>query len=146
MVNKNWNRREILKSVAASSAVLALPPGAAAFLPDAVSDREIQIAPVGPHTIRLTVLPIRNGVPVAVSYDGSLVQKSWGPPTATLRQNSLAQEVKTPAFNIQVSTQPIAFAISTLKAELIQRLTVEKNTGAVLFATGDSPLFGLGEG
>jgi len=74
------------------------------------------------------------------------VQKSWGPPTATLRQNSLAQEVKTPAFNIQVSTQPIAFAISTLKAELIQRLTVEKNTGAVLFATGDSPLFGLGEG
>jgi len=67
MVNKNWNRREILKSVAASSAVLALPPGAAAFLPDAVSDREIQIAPVGPHTIRLTVLPIRNGVPVAVS-------------------------------------------------------------------------------
>jgi alpha-glucosidase/alpha-D-xyloside xylohydrolase len=38
------------------------------------------------------------------------------------------------------------FTIKTGNGEPIQRLNVERNTGVVSFATGDSPLLGLGEG
>jgi hypothetical protein len=94
-MNDEWNRRRWLKHLAASSAALVLPRGmvaAPAMLEGAPADREIQIVSVSPHTVRLTVLPIRGGQTVAIPSDGSLVQRSWGDPVARLRGNAPAQE------------------------------------------------------
>jgi len=147
--NDQWSRRRVLKQLAATSAALALPTGTAAarvLLADPASDREIQVASINEHTVRLTILPISNGQPAAVTSDGSLVQNSWGAPIARLKSNASAQTFKTGSLSVQVSADPISFAISTAKGEAIQRFTVDRDTGLVSFTTGDAPLLGLGEG
>ena len=45
-----------------------------------------------------------------------------------------------------MSQSPLVFTISTLKGRQIQRLKIEPASGVVSFATGNSPLLGLGEG
>ncbi|SPF32289.1 Glycoside hydrolase, family 31 [Candidatus Sulfotelmatobacter kueseliae] len=148
-MNEHWSRRRVLKQLAASSAVLVLPgrtAAAAALLQGPAADREIQIASVSLHTVRLTVFPIRDSATVQVPYDGSLLQKFWGPPILKLRGNAPARELKAGSFTVHVSADPIAFTIATSNGTLIQQITVDKNTGSVSFTTGDSPLLGLGEG
>lgn len=146
-MTKFWSRRRVLTNLAASSAALVLPRGKAArFLAGTKSDREIRIEPVSQHTVRLAVIPLRSGEPIAIPYDGSLVQKSWGAPLVQLRTGAPARKVKTGDFTISASINPTSFAIATLNGEVIQQLSVEPDTGVVSFATGDSPLLGLGEG
>ena len=41
---------------------------------------------------------------------------------------------------------PLAFTITTLQGQTIQKLSIDKETGVVSFLTGDAPLLGLGEG
>ena len=145
----HWSRRQVLKQLAASSAALVMHRSAAAataLLQDSIAGREIQIASVSPHTLRFTVAPVRDGAPVPVPNDGALVQRSWGSPIARLRGDARAREVKIGSFLVNVSTDPIAFTIAAADGTLIQRISVEKDSGIVSFATGDSPLLGLGEG
>ena len=148
-MNDEWNRRRLLKHLAASSAALVLPRGmvaAPAMLEGAPADREIQIVSVSPHTVRLTVLPISGGQTVPIPSDGSLVQRSWGDPVARLRGNAPAQEFRVGSLSVHVSADPILLIMTTPRGEVIQRLHVASDTGIVSFLTGDSPLLGLGEG
>jgi alpha-glucosidase/alpha-D-xyloside xylohydrolase len=143
-----WNRRQVLKTLAGTSAALTLPRGATGLknrLQESSSDREIQITSISEHTVRLSVLTITNGKAAAIPWDGSLVQTSWGEPIARLRGNRTPQEIKAGELSVHVSTNPIAFTISTLKGSRIQQLEVDAD-GNVSFATGNSPLLGLGEG
>ncbi|HET6181847.1 MAG TPA: TIM-barrel domain-containing protein [Candidatus Sulfotelmatobacter sp.] len=148
MTNR-WNRRRLLKHLAATSAALALPRGVAranALLAEPSPDREIQIASVSEHTVRLTVLPIRGGHTVPIPFDGSLVRESWGTPLARLRGDASARKVGAGLLSVHVSADPIVLTITTAKGDTIQRLEVDHVTGIVSFATGNSPLLGLGEG
>jgi alpha-glucosidase/alpha-D-xyloside xylohydrolase len=148
-MNQQWSRRRVLKHLAATSAALALPRGtvaANALLADPPSEREIQIASISEHTVRLSVLPVREGQIAAIPFDGSLVQRDWGAPLGRLRGTAPSQEFKAGNLSIHVSTDPIVLTIKTLKGDLVQRLSVERNTDVVSFTTGDSPLLGLGEG
>jgi len=148
-MNQQWNRRRVLKHLAATSAALALPRGtvaANALLADPASEREIQIASISEHTVRLSVLPVREGQIVTIPFNGSLVQRDWGAPLGRLRGTAPSQEFKTGNLSVHVSTDPIVLTIKTLKGDLVQRLSVERNTDVVSFTTGDSPLLGLGEG
>jgi alpha-glucosidase/alpha-D-xyloside xylohydrolase len=148
-MNQQWSRRRVLKHLAATSAALALPRGtvaANALLADPPSEREIQIASISEHTIRLSVLPVREGQIAAIPFDGSLVQRDWGAPLGRLRGTAPSQEFKAGNLSIHVSTDPIVLTIKTLKGDPVQRLSVERNTDVVSFTTGDSPLLGLGEG
>jgi alpha-glucosidase/alpha-D-xyloside xylohydrolase len=143
-----WNRRQVLKNLAATSAALSLPRGATdlkALLQESTSDREIQITSISELTVKLSVLPITNGKTAPISLDGSLVQTSWGEPIARLRGNPAPQELKAGRLSVHVSANPIAFTISTLKGSRIQQLEVDAD-GSVSFATGNSPLLALGEG
>jgi len=143
-----WNRREVLKNLAATSAALSLPRGATdlkALLQESTSDREIQITSISEHTVKLSVLPITNGKTAPIPLDGSLAQTSWGEPIARLRGNSAPQELKAGELSLHVSASPIAFTISTRKGSRIQQFEVDPD-GSVSFATGNSPLLGLGEG
>jgi hypothetical protein len=143
-----WNRRQVLKTLAATSAALTLPRGATDLnnlLQEPTSDREIQITSISEHTVKLSVLPITNGKTAPIPLDGSLVQTSWGEPTARLRGKQAPQELKAGGLRVHVSANPIAFTISTLKGSRIQQLEVDAD-GDVSFATGNSPPLGLGEG
>jgi alpha-glucosidase (family GH31 glycosyl hydrolase) len=128
------NRRQALKRVGAA---LLIPSQQKA----AGDDVEIQIAPVSPHTFRLTVFPIKDGQLVPVPTDGSLVQTSWGPPVAKLRSGARAQNVKCGDLRIDFTPDPLTFAIAGA-----QRIEIDKDTGTVSFETGSAPLLGLGEG
>jgi hypothetical protein len=147
-MNEPWNRRRVLKHLAATSAALTLPRGRTALhtlLREATFDREIQITSISEHTVRLSVLPISNGKTAKVSFDGSLAHMSWGEPIARLRSDLPSQELKAGGLRVRVSASPIAFTISTLKGRRIQQLEVAPD-GNVSFATGNSPMLGLGEG
>lgn len=147
-MNAPWNRRQVLKTLAGTSAALTLPRGATGLnnLPQhSSSDREIHITSLSEHTVKLSVLPITNGKTAPIPLDGSLVQTSWGEPIARLRGNPEPQELKAGELSVHVSARPIAFTISTRKGSRIQQLEVDPD-GNVSFATGNSPLLGLGEG
>jgi alpha-glucosidase/alpha-D-xyloside xylohydrolase len=58
----------------------------------------------------------------------------------------LQSEFQAGNLQVHVSQTPLVFTISTLKGREIQRLKIEPATGVVSFATGNSPLLGLGEG
>ncbi len=152
-MNKQPDRRQILKGAAATCAALLLPARTEATeqaLRIAGQSVEIQIAPVSQHTARLTILPLTNslehGRAMTVGGDGSLVQTSWGAAILKLRTSSAVRTVKTGNLIVKLSSDPVAFSIETLRGAVVQRLTVDRDTGAVSFITGDSPLLGLGEG
>ncbi len=152
-MNKQPDRRQILKGAAATCAALLLPARTEATeqaLRIAGQSVEIQIAPVSQHTARLTILPLTNslehGRAMTVGGDGSLVQTSWGAAILKLRTSSAVRTVKTGNLIVKLSCDPVAFSIETLRGAVVQRLTVDRDTGAVSFITGDSPLLGLGEG
>ena len=152
-MNKQPDRRQILKGAAATCAALLLPARTEATeqaLRIAGQRVEIQIAPVSEHTARLTLLPLTDslegGRAMTVGGDGSLVQTSWGAPILKLRTSSAVRTVKTGNLIVKLSCDPVAFSIETLRGATVQHLTVDKDTGAVSFISGDSPLLGLGEG
>jgi alpha-glucosidase (family GH31 glycosyl hydrolase) len=145
MVNR-WNRRKALQTMAAASATLFLPRALTAAGQSAGENFEIQITPVSAHTFRLSILPIEGGKASSIVGDGSLAPASWPAPVLRLREFSRPESVRCGDLNVAISSDPLTFAISTAKGEPIQRLTVERTTGTVSFASGDTPLLGLGEG
>jgi alpha-glucosidase/alpha-D-xyloside xylohydrolase len=141
------NRRQLLRQAGAAA---LLTPVAGAQTPSnwqiAGRDIEIQIAPVSPHTFRLTIFPLENGQPAPIADDGSLVQASWGAPAVKLRGPIKAQVVKAGGVSIQIAPDPLSLTVKNARNEIIQQLSVDKETGVVSFHTGSGPILGLGEG
>jgi alpha-glucosidase (family GH31 glycosyl hydrolase) len=109
-------------------------------------DVEITLTSVSPHTFRLTVAPVVSGSPAAVPMNGSLALTSWAKPAALLRGEVRAQSVQLGELRVEVSADSLAFAVKSAGGDAIQQLKIDSDTGVVSFATGDSPLLGLGEG
>ncbi len=152
-MNKQPDRRQVLKGVAVACAALLLPVKEETAEPSlrvAGQDVEIQVAPVSEHTARLTIFPVKHALDdrqvMAVTGDGSLVQDAWGAPILKLRSLGRARTVKTGNLRVKISSNLLAFAFESVKGAVLQNLKVEKDTGVVSFTTGNSPLLGLGEG
>jgi alpha-glucosidase (family GH31 glycosyl hydrolase) len=109
-------------------------------------DVEIQMTPVSGFTFRLSVLPLQNGKPIEPASDGSLEERSWAAPAVKLSGAVREQTVKMGAAQVKVATSPLTFTVETASGELVQRLTIDGDTGAVKFSTGSAPILGLGEG
>src|ERR1035441_5110305 len=101
---------------------------------------EIQIAPVSAHTVRLSVLPVKDGKAVAVAADGTLVRESWDPPAAAFREAAGSRTVKLGSMGIQVTPDPLSFTVAKVS------IKIAKDTGVVSFANGGTAILGLGEG
>ena len=144
-----WNRRDVLKGLAAASTAIVLPrdlQGSQQDEPIAASQVEIQITPVSPHTFRLSILALdKNGVVQAIPSDGSLVQKSWGAPIAHLRGPS-ERTIAVGSVKLQVSVPRFRTTVTGLDGKIVQRFSWDQNTGHFSFLIGNSPLLGLGEG
>jgi alpha-glucosidase/alpha-D-xyloside xylohydrolase len=149
-MSKHYDRRQVLKGVAAAGASLVLPNSVRAGLGAGQAaenpELEIQVVSVSTHTLRFTILPIKNGQATAVPFNGSLVRTSWGEPIIRIRGTEPARTLRSGAFHLNVSTEPLSFAIEKQGGELVQNLRVDRATGIVSFITGNSPLLGLGEG
>ena len=149
-MTRPYDRREVLKTVGGACAAAFLLPGeseaAEPGLRIAGRDVEVQIVSVSEHTFRLSILPIQEGKVDTVPDDGSLVLASSDSPITKIRGETSPQTVKSGNLTIQVAINPLTFTIVTSKGETVQQLKVDQKTGVVSFATGNSPLLGLGEG
>jgi alpha-glucosidase (family GH31 glycosyl hydrolase) len=146
---KQWKRRELLAQLAGVSAAMLLPREPASesgSLHVAGEDCEVQLASVSAHTLRLSIVPIKQGVVGSIPFDGSLLKTTWGPLVARIRGDLPSQAIKCGDLKVSSSIQPLAFAITTLEGQTMQRLFIDEETGVVSFLTSDSPLLGLGEG
>jgi alpha-glucosidase (family GH31 glycosyl hydrolase) len=145
------SRRVMLKYAAATYAGLLLPEmpslkGMTPALTESQEEIEFNVSPVSEYTVRLSILPIRNGRPAEIPWNGTLVQKSWAGPVAKLRADFKPQTVKCGHLLIDVSPQPLSFVFQSAQKKGIQLLTVDRAAGAISFDMGGSPLLGLGEG
>src|ERR1051325_2637071 len=107
------NRRQALQGVGAQLLLRGEQKAAESALRVQGQDVEIQIAPVSEHTLRLTIIPIKDGETAGAMDDGSLVQSSWGSPVARLRGATPAQTVRCGALRIRVSPDPLTFVVET---------------------------------
>jgi hypothetical protein len=110
-MRQRWDRRQFLKQFSAATGALMLPARpllANGTLATAENEEsEIQIGAVSPHTLRLSVLPIRNDKAGTIPMNGSLVQESWGAPVATLRGDWHAQVVNSGSLRVHVDRSPL---------------------------------------
>jgi alpha-glucosidase/alpha-D-xyloside xylohydrolase len=147
-MTNTFNRREAMKTIAVASATAMLPRtvlGEGGSLEVAGQRVELQIISVSPQTVRLMLAPIQGSSAGPIPDDGSLVKAHWGAAAAVIR-NAKATTVKWGELKIKVSFDPLAFAVLDNAGAEIQRITVDQKSGNLGFRTGDSPLFGLGEG
>jgi len=135
-----------------AAGAIFLPPagrGAAPGVRIAGKDVAIQLTSVSPHTLRLTVRPIQDGKPIDIADDGTLLPAAVGAPVKWApsgQDASRAQTVKVGDLRVAFTPDPLAFAIETAKGEKVQRIRIDQQTGVISFATGNTPILGLGEG
>ena len=146
-MSKKWNRREILKGVAAASAAMAAANayGSDYDVEAPVQPIEVQLTSLSPHTFRLSLLPVKNGSAGAIPMDGSLVQNSWGVPAAKL-SSTASTKIPVGHFSLDISYQPITIAVIDSRGNIIQRFSFDEGTGVLAFLNGSAPLLGMGEG
>jgi alpha-glucosidase (family GH31 glycosyl hydrolase) len=146
-MSEQYDRRQVLKVVGTTCAAFILPASGFAseggFGP-AEQELEIRIASVSAHTLRLSIFSAKGaGV---VRSDGSLVQEAWDGPMTTLSGEFAKRSVRAGDLRVNIMPDPLTFGISGADGAAIQLLKVDPASGVVSFATGNSPLLGLGEG
>jgi alpha-glucosidase (family GH31 glycosyl hydrolase) len=149
-MSTQWNRRQVLKGLAAASAASVVPCEVIAQQMLSAENFEIQVTSLSAHTFRLSILPLKNGapssnIPSSIINDGSLVQESWGNPLAKLRTQP-EKEIVAGNLKLKISFRPASIAVANEHDDPIQQFDWEQNSGSLTFLTGDSPLYGLGEG
>jgi len=147
-MSTQFDRRQVLKVVGATCAAFFLPgareAGGAGLAPGE-QDLEIRVSSVSAHTLRLSIFSAGAGGGI-VRSDGSLVQESWDGPITKLSGEFAERGVKVGDLSVKIAPNPLAFTISGADGAVIQQIKVERASGVVSFATGNSPLLGLGEG
>ena len=141
-------RREVLKGIAAASSAIFVSPTFGVIASGATMNAdamEVRVAPLSTYTFRLSVLPVRQGAIAPILSDGSLAQASFGEPASEVRGGT-KQEIRAGSARLTVAFDPLRIAIADEHGAAIQELEFESSGGGVTFLTGDSPVFGLGEG
>jgi len=148
-VSKSISRREVLENIVRAGAGALLASGQTSAQTEAIriAERpiEIALAQVGSHTLRLSFAPVENGKPTSIANDGSILPQAWAPPNAQLRTFAPFERISMGKLTITIAAEPLTITAQE-NGRLVQRLRINKQTGAVLFDLGEGPLLGLGEG
>jgi alpha-glucosidase (family GH31 glycosyl hydrolase) len=143
IVSQKVNRRDVLKGLAAASAV-GMIPGVRSGADVSSRPIELQVTAIGNHAFRLSILPLNDGEVGAIPANGSLVQESWGSPTRI--RSAPKGELPVSGCKLTISLDPIRVAIANERGAAIQQLDWDSTNGQLSFLSGNAPLFGLGEG
>jgi len=136
-----WNRRDVLRGLAAVSTATLVPMKSAfAGRPLGI---DIQVTRVSDHTTRITLVPAGSPSHGSIVSDGALVKDSWGTPSV-IREKDSAREIPLGKFRLAVSWDPLTINVADERNQLLQHFVWDE--GALSFSTGAAPLYGLGEG
>jgi hypothetical protein len=112
-VKKSISRRKVLGNIvcAGAGALLATREIAAQSNSIRIADQSVVIglAQLSPHTIRLTIFPVKNGELSPLTNDGSLVREAW--PTS-VRFTNLAREERIPLGSLTATLSPAPTGIA----------------------------------
>ncbi|MGH9144288.1 MAG: TIM-barrel domain-containing protein, partial [Vicinamibacterales bacterium] len=163
------SRRELLKRVGSTGAAAGLSAAGlmARATPDSALPRAAQgaraepiqiagqhaslvIAPASAVTSRITITADRDAS-TALRSDGSLVERHWPAAAARLRELTRPRTVACGEQRVRVSwsdakNHALQIEVSGRDGQAIQRLRVDRETGALSFRLSGRPLLGLGEG
>ena len=148
-MGRSISRRKVLGNIVCASAGAVLASGRISAKQQnlKIADRvvELDLAQVSPHTVRLSLVPFENGRRATIPNDGSVVEQALVPPVKRIA--SLAGEQLISLGKLRVTIAPEPLAITVFENErLVQRLTIDKQTGSVSFPIADAPVLGFGEG
>lgn len=108
---------------------------------------ELLIAGVSPHTVRISLVPLRqDGRETSAPNSIALAERQWPEPTARLKTVDGERTIKLGNLQVRVSTGPLTLTIEDNTGTLVQQLRINQETGAVSFRRGNAPILGLGEG
>jgi alpha-glucosidase/alpha-D-xyloside xylohydrolase len=145
------SRRDTLKGLGAAGAGALLNPGLDSLGQNAgiqITGRpvELSLTSISPQTVRLSIVPIKNGKPQPIPQDGSLAPQRW--PTPAVRLTSLAREqtVRCGALQVKLSPSPLTIRVEAADGRLVQQLRLDEQTGVLTFQTGEKPVLAFGEG
>jgi len=109
---------------------------------------EIHVSAVSPVTLRVTVLPLREGTRAPVAVTGALAQDTFGMERPIAADGRVARP-QNATIGARFRDDPPAIEITTSRAgaqTVVQRLTFDRQTPGVSFLLPAGPLLGLGEG
>ncbi len=104
---------------------------------------EILITAISALTTRVSI--VAAGGSATISGDGSLVDRGWPAPAARIATLEIER-------TIRVGNRSVVARVGGPERPALQlqiddrRFSIDAHTGALTFALGDGPLFGLGEG
>ena len=143
------SRRAALKGLGCSGAASLLhPPSvrAADVLTVAGRPVELQVAPVGDHIVRISLLPLEAGKPRAIPATGSLVEGTDNAPVLRVTDLAEPRSVACGQSRVSVLPGPLVIRIERSDGSVVQDLKIDERTGGFSFRLGDGPILGLGEG
>ena len=136
-MSPRWNRRDVLKGLAAASTAIIVRPKLGAIEEGGGAGGrpvEIQIAPVSSHTFRLTLFPLgTSGSLGSIPSNGSLAQESWGAPVTKVRRES-EQTIAAGNARLKISFHPVKVSITNEAGTIIQQLAWDDSIGAAFFS------------
>ncbi len=144
-----FSRRDVVKGALVAGATAIIKP-VRSEAPDlslsiASTPIELNVTAVSAHTIRLTILPVRDGTARQVLSDGALVEREWGPALAQIRSLSGVRTLRSGNLTISVSPRPLSIRIETSVGSVVQELTLDQHSDLWFNIAGGS-LLGLGQG
>ena len=146
----HFSRRDALRAVISAGTMALVRPVSAAFPGTPLSilstPIELSISTVSPRTVRIGVLPIRDGKSVGVDVDGALTRQQWSPPVAQIRSLSAARTVLCGELAASISVHPLTIRVERSNRELVQELVIDESSGELGFSLGGGLLLGLGQG
>ena len=143
------NRRDVVKAALFAGTMAIIKPASPQVpdLPISVVSTpvELNLTTISARTIRVTVLPLRDGIAQQVPSDGALVQAEWSPALAQIRSLSGARVLKSGNLIVSVSPHPLSIRIETEAGRLVQELSFDEHSG-LCFDIAAGSLLGLGQG
>ena len=144
------SRREALKQLGVAGAGVMFGPrfirGAAADIIVAGSPVEIAVWSLSATTVRITMLPIRNGQPASIASTGALASPAPGSRRGRAREPRGVGRVRAGDLVVRFTESPPTIHVESADGREIQRLTLSADSPRMSFLLPTGPLLGLGEG
>lgn len=147
----DFSRRDALKAVISAGAMAMLQPNSATaeampLLAIQSGPVELSLTSVTAHTLRITLVPIRGEKPAALLSNGALVDREWPSPFAQIRSLPQPKNIQSGDLTVTVSPHPLTIQVQRPDKRVVQKFTLDENSGALQFNIDGGPLLGLGQG